>query len=227
VPRRVHEPEAGFRDPLGEAIHCFQGGRAALHHRTQRLLVNGSQTSGLVPRRGIVVNLRPEFGDLNVIIETPKGRRNKYKYNEETELFTLGGTLPRGAVFPFDFGFVPETLGEDGDPLDILVLMDEPAFPGVVVAARLIGVIEAEQTQEGQTNRNDRLIAVASESRDHEDVKTLKDLNPHLLEEIEHFFISYNEIKGKTFKPLGRYGPIKAKRRVEQGRTEYRKSKTE
>src|ERR671939_103970 len=98
-----------------------------------------------------------ESEDLNVVIETPKGNRNKFKYDEERGLFKLSGVLPMGAVFPFDFGFIPSTLGGDGDPLDVLVLMDEPAFTGCLVPARLIGVVEAEQTEEGETQRNDRL----------------------------------------------------------------------
>jgi inorganic pyrophosphatase len=146
-----------------------------------------------------------DSGELNVIVETPKGRRNKFTYDEETGLFKLGGVLPAGAVFPFDFGFVPSTLGGDGDPLDVLLLMDEPAFPGCLVRARLIGVIE------------DRLIAVAEKSRDHRDVRSLGDLSRRLLEEIEHFFVSYNEVKGKVFKPRGRFGPARAEKLVEQG----------
>src|SRR5215210_6607135 len=118
-------------------------------------------------------NLKPfteESDDLNVIIETPKGSRNKFDFDEELGLFKLGGVLPAGAVFPFDFGFVPATRGGDGDPLDVLVLMDEPAFVGCLVPARLIGVIEAEQTEEGKTTRNDRLIAVTTTSRNHRDI---------------------------------------------------------
>jgi inorganic pyrophosphatase len=156
--------------------------------------------------------------DLNAIVETAKGSRNKFKYDEERQLFVLSGVLPAGAVFPFDFGFVPSTLGPDGDPLDVLLLMDEPAFPGCLVTARLLGVIEAEQTEEdGKTVRNDRLIAVASESKDLQDVRSLSDLNPHLVDEIEHFFISYNDIKGKKFKPVGRHGPQQARKLVEEG----------
>src|ERR687884_131195 len=102
----------------------------------------------------------PESGDLTLVVETPKGGRNKYKYDEKAGLFRLPKVLPPGSIFPFDFGFVPGTRGEDGDPLDVLVLMDEPAFTGCVVACRLIGVIEAEQsTRDGQMERNDRLIA--------------------------------------------------------------------
>src|SRR4028118_4616 len=157
-------------------------------------------------------------GEVNVIIETPKGSRNKFDYDEERGLFKLGGVLPAGAVFPFDFGFVPSTLGEDGDPLDVLVLMDEPAFAGCLVPSRLIGVIEAEQTErDGATNRNDRLIAVAENSRDHDDVRSLDQVSQNLVAEIEHFFVSYNTIKGKQFKPLGRFGPERAGQLVEEG----------
>jgi inorganic pyrophosphatase len=163
----------------------------------------------------------PPFGDeaneLNVIIETPQGHRNKFKYDPERRLFQLGGVLPAGAVFPFDFGFIPGTLGQDGDPLDVLVLMDEPAFAGCWVPARLIGAIEAEQTEDGKTMRNDRLIAVAAASRNHEGVQRLADLDDHLLKEIEHFFVSYNQVKGKEFRPCGRSGPAAARRLVEEG----------
>jgi inorganic pyrophosphatase len=156
--------------------------------------------------------------EVNVIIETPKGSRNKFDYDEERGVFTLGGVLPAGAVFPYDFGFVPSTLGGDGDPLDVLVLMDEPAFTGCLVAARLIGVIEAEQSERGgETTRNDRLIAIAAEAHNHRDVRSLGKLNENLVDEIEYFFISYNVIKGKQFKPLGRFGPMRAIKLVEEG----------
>ena len=164
--------------------------------------------------------------ELNVVIETPKGSRNKYNYDGELRLFKLGGVLPSGAVFPFDFGFVPSTLGGDGDPLDVLVLMDEPAFAGCLVRVRPVGVIEAEQTErDGETERNDRLVAVAAKSRLHGNVRTLEDLGSGLPEEIEHFFVSYNQVKGKEFKPLGRFGPVRARKIVEEGVTRFKKSK--
>jgi inorganic pyrophosphatase len=167
-----------------------------------------------------------EEGELNVIVETPKGSRNKYNYDEELGLFKLGGVLTAGAVFPFDFGFVPATEGGDGDPLDVLVLMDEPAFTGCLLRVRPLGVIEAEQTeQDGETTRNDRLIAVASKSHLHNRARSLETLDPGLLDEIEHFFVSYNQIKGKEFKPLGRFGPAHALRLVEEGVKQFKKSK--
>src|SRR5882762_1037118 len=82
-----------------------------------------------------------------VIIETPKGCCNKFDYDPESNLFMLGGLLPEGMMFPFDFGFIPSTLGDDGDPLDILVLMDAPAHPGCLIDVRLVGIITAEQTE--------------------------------------------------------------------------------
>jgi inorganic pyrophosphatase len=167
-----------------------------------------------------------DSSELHVIIETPKGSRNKFNYDEEHHLFKLGGVLPAGAVFPFDFGFIPSTLGGDGDPLDVLILMDEPAFPGCLVASRLVAVIEAEQTErDGETTRNDRLIAVATASHTHQKVRSPAHVGDILLDEIEHFFISYNEIKGKTFKPLGRHGPTKAARLVEEGIKRFRPKK--
>src|ERR687894_539609 len=168
----------------------------------------------------------PDSGTLNAVIETPKGHRNKYKYDERRGLFLLDGVLPAGAVFPFDFGFVPSTLGGDGDPLDVLVLMDEPAFAGCLVRTRLVGVVEAEQTErDGETTRNDRLIGVAADARLHTRVGALESLGATLLEEIEHFFVSYNQVKGKEFKPLARSGPERARELVEEGMKKFRRSK--
>ena len=164
-------------------------------------------------------HLGPFDGDaLNVIIETPKGSRNKYDFDPARGLFVVSGVLTLGAVFPFDFGLVPATCGEDGDPLDVLVLMEEPTFTGCFVAARLVGVIEAEQTErDRQTQRNDRLLAVARHSHTYREVTGLADLDPALLTAIEHFFISYNDAKGKEFRPIGRGDAVRARQLVEQG----------
>jgi inorganic pyrophosphatase len=167
-----------------------------------------------------------EKGELNVIIETPKDSRNKYAFDEDLGVFVLKGVLAAGHSFPYDFGFIPQTTGGDGDPLDVLVLMDEAAFAGCLVPSRLIGVIEAEQTEkDGKKERNDRLIAVAAGSHTHSHVKSINDLNDSLVEEIEHFFVSYNEVKGKQFKPLGRFGARKAKTLVEESVALYKRKK--
>jgi inorganic pyrophosphatase len=108
----------------------------------------------------------------------------------------------------------------------VLVLMDAPAFAGCLVRTRLVGVIEAEQTErDGETTRNDRLIGVAADSRLHTRVRTLEHLGTTLLEEIEHFFVSYNQIKGKEFKPLTRSGPGRARDLVEDGMKRFQRSK--
>lgn len=164
-----------------------------------------------------------EDGNLNVLVETPKGSRNKLAWNEKHSLFELKGVLPAGAVFPYDFGFVPSTRGEDGDPIDLLIFMDEPSYPGTLVKCRLLGVIEAEQTEDGETERNDRLLAVAAGSRTHGTYKALDDVDGKLLEEIEHFFKSYNQVKGKEFRVVGRGGPERARELIEQSRIPEKK----
>src|SRR3954452_16372461 len=159
-----------------------------------------------------------EEGELNVIVETPQGSCNKFNFDPETGLFMLGAPMPAGVAFPFEFGFIPATVGEDGDPLDLLLLMDAPTFTGCLVKTRLVGVIEAKQsTDNGKLKRNDRLIGIAAKSRRHERVRTLDDLAPELLAEIEHFFASYNAMKGQKFKVIGRYGPKRAARLVKKG----------
>lgn len=163
-------------------------------------------------------------GSLNVVIETVQGSRNKLKLDPKRGVFMLGSVLPAGSEFPYDFGFVPSTRGDDGDPLDVLVLMDEPVFVGCLVGARLIGVIEAQQTEAGETVRNDRLIAVAAGSHQHGDVQELGQISAALLDEIEHFFVSYNAIAGKRFNPLGRHGAERARGLLESGMAAYQKS---
>jgi inorganic pyrophosphatase len=172
-----------------------------------------------MPTRSPLTSLPPfdsETDEVNIIIETPKGSRNKYTYDQQLKLFKLKKVLPAGSTFPYDFGYIPSTKGEDGDPLDVLVLMDEVAFPGCYLTGRLIGVIRAEQTENGDTIRNDRLIAVASCSHDQHNIQSIDQLNQHLVKEIEHFFISYNEMEGKLFEPQDRLGPEKARKLVDK-----------
>jgi inorganic pyrophosphatase len=148
-----------------------------------------------------------------VVIETPKDSHNKYKYDEDLGLFLLGGVLPQGMAFPYDFGFIPGTLAEDGDPIDVLLLMDFSAYPGCVVAGRMIGVIEAQQTEkDGKTTRNDRLVAVPTESRLYGHLKNVKEIGEGRLGEIKAFFITYNQTRGKKFKVLEVRGPGRAER---------------
>jgi inorganic pyrophosphatase len=155
----------------------------------------------------------------NAVVETPRGYRTKYKYEPRPARFEVRKLLPEGSVFPFDFGFLPSTAGGDGDPLDVLVLMEEPTFPGVVVPTRLIGVIEADQIEKGvsRAERNDRLVAVATASHAYRDVRTLDDLPRVVVEQMERFFVSYNAAEGREFRPLGRGGPDRAEELAREG----------
>jgi inorganic pyrophosphatase len=142
-------------------------------------------------------------GMLQVIVETPKGSRNKFSFDPEQKVFALKKVLPAGMVFPYDFGFLPQTIAPDGDPLDVLLLMDEPAFPGVVVRARLIGVIEGEQIEGKKKTRNDRLLAVAEANHLYADIQSHRDLPEKWTKELEEFFVNYHKLEGKQYKLLG------------------------
>jgi inorganic pyrophosphatase len=164
-----------------------------------------------------------EDDNVRAVIETPKGSRAKLTFDEKLEVFVVKKVLPEGMSFPFDFGFIPSTLGGDGDPLDVLVLMDEPVATGIVVPSRLVGVIEAQQTErDGKTEVNDRLLAVASVSNLFRDVKKLSDLPEAMIDQIEHFFVSYNEQAGKVFEPVGRHGPTRAGKILDKAMRRYR-----
>src|SRR3954469_9309273 len=158
---------------------------------------------------------------LNVVIETPKGSRVKYSYGEETGMFELKKALPEGMVFPFNFGFIPGTKADDGDPLDILILNEEPLVPGCLVKARAIAVIEAEQTEKnGEKTRNDRLIGLAIGKQTPTFMEKVG-VDKKTLKEIEYFFASYNKLAGKKFKTIGKAGPKRALGLVQAGEKEY------
>ena len=177
-------------------------------------------------RHTILSEIDPFNGDdeLRIVIETPRGSRNKYSYDPRCDCMQLSTVLPEGMVFPYDFGFIPSTLGQDGDPLDILVLMDQPVVPGCVVRARLIGAIEGEQKEKGEGwMRNDRLIAVATHAQTHDSAKALSDLRPRLVKEIEEFFVTYNKLRERTFKAKDALGPKKAQKLIEAGMKRFKK----
>jgi inorganic pyrophosphatase len=151
-----------------------------------------------------------------VIIETPKGSRNKYAYDPKERIFELKKVLPAGMAFPYDFGFVPSTLGGDGDPLDVLVLMDEAAFPGCKLTCRIVGVIEGEQGDKKQTQRNDRVVAVESGNHSYAHVKRIDDLGDRFEKELEEFFVNYHRLSGTQYRILALKGPAAAARCVKQ-----------
>ena len=155
-------------------------------------------------------------GRANAVIDTPRGSRAKYKYDEETGLFRLHKLLPLGMHFPYNFGFIPSTRGQDGDALDVLILMEEPAAIGSVVPVRLIGGLAAQQTEKGHTDRNDRLLGVLETEYNRPEIMSLDALDKQQLHEIEQFFVYYNRMEGRRFEPAGRYGPDQASALVEK-----------
>ncbi len=148
-------------------------------------------------------------GDLVVVvIETPSRSGNKLKFDDGLGAYRLDRVLPAGMTFPFDFGFIPETLAADGDPLDAIVLLEEPAHPGCVVLGRLIGVIEAEQLERGERSwkRNDRVVAVVGGPKGHSALRSLEDVDPFRLQAIESFFENYHALDGERFRVVARRG---------------------
>jgi inorganic pyrophosphatase len=143
---------------------------------------------------------------IQVIVETPRGSRNKFAYDPEQRVFELKKVLPAGMAFPYDFGFVPSTEAEDGDPIDVLVLMEEPVPVGTLVQCRLIGAITGEQSKQdsGKSTRNDRLLAVERGNHEYSELKDIRDLSEKLLRELEQFFVNYNQLAGKKYKILDR-----------------------
>jgi inorganic pyrophosphatase len=162
---------------------------------------------------------------LRVVVETPKGSRNKFAFEPEERVFELKKVLPAGMSFPYDFGFVPSTRADDGDPVDVLILMDEPAFPGCVVYAKPIGVIEGEQGDGDDTERNDRIIAVEVASHYWAHIKHFDDLGKKFLEELEEFFVDYHRLSGKDYRILGVHGPNRALKCVQAGIKSQQKRK--
>jgi len=149
-------------------------------------------------------------GLCRAIIETPKGRRSKFDYDPQTRLFRLKTILPEGMSFPLDFGFIPSTLCDDGDPLDVMVMVDEPTVVGALVQVRLVGVIEAEEKEDGRTERNDRLLAVVDESRLYAAIETPDDLPDKFIDNLIEFWINKDWLEGKDFRSLGVQGPAAA-----------------
>jgi len=142
---------------------------------------------------------------ITVVIESPKGSGNKYDYDTNLKAFKLNKVLPVGMVFPFDFGFMPGTKGEDGDPLDVIVISEISSFTGCYMDCRLIGAIKVKQTERnGDTMRNDRYFAIPEVSHLFKEVNSIVQLPEGMMTELECFFKNYNEQAGKKFEVLER-----------------------
>jgi inorganic pyrophosphatase len=215
----------------GPALQAAQPGRSPIHRQfqpdnlrnrkafQQNRSVNGVQMANKRAGMANPTKLKPikkDEGLIQVVIETPKSSPNKFAFDPKQRVFALKKVLPAGMVFPYDFGFLPQTIAPDGDPIDVLLLMDEPAYPGCVVAARLIGVIEGEQLDGKKRIRNDRLLAVAEANHKYAYLKKLRDLPSQMLRELQDFFVNYHRLEGKQYKLLGCKGAQAARTLIEQ-----------
>lgn len=147
---------------------------------------------------------------VKVIIETPKGSTEKYAYDKDEGLFALKKILPAGMMFPYDFGFFPNTKGGDGDPVDVLVMGEFKSFPGCIMNCRIIGVLLAEQTSEKGKERNDRFFAVPLLSSLFKHIDSITDIPKQEMTNIVNFFMVYNLQEGKEFTPLKMLNPHNA-----------------
>jgi inorganic pyrophosphatase len=148
---------------------------------------------------------------MDIIIETPKGSAVKYKYDENHHLFRLKKILPAGLVFPFDFGFIPGTKGEDGDPIDALVISEFQGFPGCIMDCRIVGCIRVEQgpDKKGMV-QNDRFIAIPEQSTVFENVISIEDIPSTVISQVESFFVNYINGEGKQIKLKGNLNAAQA-----------------
>lgn len=142
---------------------------------------------------------QPEPGVLNVLIEIPGGSKNKYEFDKDMGAFILDRVLFSSVAYPYDYGFVPNTLADDGDPLDGMVIMDQPTFPGCVIASRPIGMLEMIDGGD----RDEKLLCVPTEDPRFKDVKSLDDIAQHRLDEIAEFFKTYKNLEKKVTEILG------------------------
>lgn len=145
--------------------------------------------------------------EVNVIVEIPKGSRNKYEYDKKHRIFAFDRIVFTPFHYPADYGFVPQTHCEDGDPLDAYVIMREPTYPGILVKSRPVAIMHMNDS--GKTD--DKLICVPVDDPYFEDVKDIKDLPQHFLKELKHFMERYKDLQGKKVKVLGYDGHAKAK----------------
>jgi inorganic pyrophosphatase len=175
---------------------------------------------------GVLANL-PTYSDdgsVHTVVEAPKGCLLKVKYDTKLGTFTVSRALPLGLSYPFDWGFIPSTKGPDGDPVDALVLHAGSTYPGVVLSCRLLGVVEMDEDDEqGQRQRNDRLIVRPCWPDQLGEFERASELPARLREEVEQFFLSTTFFSAKNAKVLGWKGPKEASAMVKSGHQAYLK----
>ncbi|QLE54638.1 inorganic diphosphatase [Nostoc sp. TCL26-01] len=161
---------------------------------------------------------QPKPGVINILIEIAGGSQNKYEFDKDLEAFALDRVLYSSVKYPYDYGFVPNTLADDGDPLDGMVIIDEPTFPGCVIAARPIGFLEMIDGGD----RDEKILAVPAKDPRYAHVKSLNDIAPHRLDEIAEFFRSYKNLEKKVTEILGWQDVDQVKALVDKSIQAYR-----
>jgi len=152
----------------------------------------------------------PAFSEgehVHVVVETPRGSRAKLSYDPKLEVFVLRKSLLTGLTYPHDWGFIPSTKADDGDPLDVMLIHDAGTFPGLVIVSRVIGVLQIEQKRKNKTERNDRILAVPRRSHSERSIRDIGDLTKPFQEELEKFFAATDELEDKTLTMIGWKGP--------------------
>jgi inorganic pyrophosphatase len=150
--------------------------------------------------------------EMNVIVEIPKGSKNKYEIDKKTGLIALDRVMHTSQDYPFDYGFVPQSLWHDGDPLDVVLLTTHPLAPGILVKARPVAVMHMVDSGEA----DEKIVAVPIEDPRFEKVQDLGDINPHTLKEIEHFFLTYKNLQNKKVEINGTDGKEQAEAAFEE-----------
>src|SRR5512146_3106390 len=158
---------------------------------------------------------------VNAVIEIPLGESNKYEYDKALHVFRLDRTLYSPVHYPGDYGFLPSTLGGDGDPLDVLVLVDRPSFPGCLIEVRPVGMMEMVD----QDSADQKILAVGLHNPRYREVRNYSDVYEHVLKEISHFFSIYKELEGKRSEPLGWRDCETARRAITQAQARYRQER--
>ena len=144
------------------------------------------------------------------VVETPRGSSCKLDFDPALRVFTLAKPLMTGLTYPYDWGFIPSTKAEDGDPLDVLVIHDAKTYPGVVLRCKPVGILEVEQKSKGKKERNDRVFAVPDRSPLETDLQDIRHLPFRAREELEQFFRTTNALEDKKLEFLGWHGPGRA-----------------
>ncbi len=166
-----------------------------------------------------------EDGSVRAVVETPRGSEAKINYDPETETFALSKALILGLRYPFDWGFIPSTKAEDGDPIDVLILHEAVTYPGVIVPCDLVGVLELLQHEGKKRTRNDRLFAIPRGARRQDALADARKLPKTMRDELERFFVATAAKDDKRIELLGWKGPAEAKRRLADARRRFQKQR--